>query len=83
MRSRGQVNRLRVTLKYDSSQPPPPDTALLCEGKEAGYTTRAAFSPTLRAPIGMAYLRRETSSPGAIVELADGSRAVVISTPAA
>jgi len=81
VRSRGQVNRLRVTLKYDSSQPPPPDTALLCEGKEAGYTTRAAFSPALGAPIGMAYLRRERSIPGAIVELPDGSRAAVISTP--
>ena len=81
VRSRGQVNRIRVTLKYDSSQPPPPGTVLLSEGKEAGYTTRAAFSPALRAPIGMAYLRRERSTPGAIVELPDGSRAAVISTP--
>jgi folate-binding protein YgfZ len=81
VRSRGQVNRLRVTLEYDSSQPPPPGTTLLSEGKEAGYTTRAAFSPALHAPIGMAYLRRERSTPGAIVELPDGSRATVISTP--
>src|SRR6202049_5277987 len=45
VRSRGQVNRVRVTLKYDSPQPPAPGTPLLSEGKEAGFTTRAAFSP--------------------------------------
>ena len=81
VRSRGQVNRLRVTLKYDSPQPPEADTPLLSEGKEAGYTTRAAFSPALGAPIGMAYLRREKSTHGSIIELPDGSHATVVSTP--
>jgi folate-binding protein YgfZ len=97
VRSRGQVNRVRVTLKYDLVAPggtgtparalpvqtlPAPGTPLLSEGKEAGYTTRAAFSPALKAPIGMAYLRREKSTPGSIVELPDASgTATVISTP--
>jgi folate-binding protein YgfZ len=82
VRSRGQVNRVRVTLKYDAPQPPAPGTPLLSEGKEAGYTTRAAFSPALNAPIGMAYLRREKSAPGSIVELADAAgAAAVIATP--
>ncbi|HET6929765.1 MAG TPA: glycine cleavage T C-terminal barrel domain-containing protein [Candidatus Acidoferrum sp.] len=84
VRSRGQVNRVRVTLKYDSPQPPAPETPLLSEGKEAGYTTRAAFSPALNAPIGMAYLRREKSTPGSVVGLpgAAGS-ATVLATPIA
>jgi len=82
VRSRGQVNRLRVTLRYDSAEPPRADTPLLSEGKEAGQTTRAAFSPALGASIGMAYLRREKSTPGSVVELPDGSKATVISTPA-
>ncbi len=84
VRSRGQVNRVRVTLKYDTPQPPAPGTPLLAEGKEAGYTTRAAFSPKLNAPIGMAYLRREKSTPGSTVELPDtmGS-ATVLATPIA
>lgn len=82
VRSRGQVNRVRVTVKYSSSQPPAPGTPLLSEGKEAGYTTRAAFSPTLNAPIGMAYVRREKSTPGSTVELPDAAgSATVISTP--
>src|SRR5208283_405564 len=84
VRSRGQVNRVRVTLKYDTPQPPAPGTLLFFEGKEAGYTTRAAFSPKLNAPIGMGYLRREKSSPGSILELPDAAgSATVLVTPIA
>jgi folate-binding protein YgfZ len=84
VRSRGQVNRVRVTLKYNAPQPPAPGTPLLSEGKEAGYTTRAAFSPALNSAIGMAYLRREKSTPGSIVELPDAAgNASVLATPIA
>jgi folate-binding protein YgfZ len=94
VRSRGQVNRVRVTLKYDASSPsgtgvparalPAPGTPLLSDGKEAGYTARGAFSPALNAPIGMAYVRREKSVPGSSLELADaGGSATVIVTPIA
>ena len=95
VRSRGQVNRVRVTLKYDLAPSgtgtpvypgragaPAPETPLFSEGKEVGYTTRSAFSPLLDAPIGMGYLRREKSSPGSVVELASGT-ATVLSTPIA
>ncbi|HXC47614.1 MAG TPA: glycine cleavage T C-terminal barrel domain-containing protein [Candidatus Sulfotelmatobacter sp.] len=82
VRSRGQVNRVRVTLKFNAPQPPAPGTTLLSEGKEAGSTTRAAFSPALNAPIGMAYLRREKSHPGSVLELPDAAgSATVIATP--
>jgi folate-binding protein YgfZ len=92
VRSRGQVNRVRVTLKYDldssrgtgtpACAPPAQGTVLSSEGKEAGYTTRAAFSPLLNSAMGMAYLRREKSAPGSVVELAGGT-ATVVSTPIA
>jgi len=89
VRSRGQVNRVRATLKYESGRAipdcdlPAPGTTLSSEGKEAGFTTRSGFSPALNTPIGMAYLRREKSVPGSILELPDGTRAEVISTPIA
>jgi folate-binding protein YgfZ len=99
VRSRGQVNRVRVTLKYDlsgiggtaipscASEPghnPAPNTPLLSEGKEAGHTTRAAFSPALNAPIGMAYVRREKSAPGSVLELPDAAgSATVLASPIA
>jgi folate-binding protein YgfZ len=93
VRSRGQINRTRVTLKYDAASPsaaatdasalPSPNTPLLSDGKEVGYTTRAGFSPLLDAPIGMGYLRREKSAPGSVVELPSGQRATVLATPIA
>jgi folate-binding protein YgfZ len=84
VRSRGHVNRVRVTLKYDTPRPPAPGTPLLSEGKEAGFTTRAAFSPALNANIGMGYIWREKSTPGSIVELPDAAgSATVIATPIA
>ena len=82
VRSRGQVNRVRVTLKYDTPQAPAHGTPLLSEGKEAGYTTRGGFSPALNAPIGMGYVRRESSTPGSVVEVGGGT-GVVVTTPIA
>jgi folate-binding protein YgfZ len=92
VRSRGQVNRVRATLKYDDATasggtaipgcaPPAPGTPLLSEGKEVGFTTRSAFSPLLNSPIGMVYLRREKSVPGTNLALPDGAQATVIPTP--
>jgi folate-binding protein YgfZ len=93
VRSRGQVNRVRVTLQYGLASTggpaipgcalPAPNTPLLSDGKEVGHTTRAAYSPSLQAPIGMGYVRREKSTSGSVLQLPDGSPATVISTPIA
>jgi len=83
VRSRGQVNRVRITLKYDSPEPPGPGTPLLSDGKEVGHTTRSAFSPVLGGPVGMGYVRREKSALGAAMELPNGAHATVIDTPIA
>jgi len=64
VRSRGQVNRLRVGLKIRAAEPPVPGAPLLVEGKETGYVTRTALSPALGCPVGMGYVRRENSAPG-------------------
>jgi folate-binding protein YgfZ len=80
VRSRGQVNRLRVLAKFDTSEPPASGTALASEGKEAGHVTRAAFSPALQTAVGMAYVRREKSQLGS--ELSCGAHvARVINSP--
>jgi folate-binding protein YgfZ len=64
VRSRGQVNRRRVTLRFSGQAVPNPGDPLTAEGKEAGYVTRAAFSPALASVIGMGYVRKESNSPG-------------------
>jgi len=80
VRSRGQVNRIRVSLKFDSPSAPTANSPLSSEGKELGNVTRAAFSPRLKTFIGMAYVRREKAAPGTVFELPDG-KATVITTP--
>lgn len=78
VRSRGQVNRVRVLVKFDSNAPPAPGTPLMADGREAGLVTRAAFSPTLQTAIGMAYVRREKSAVGS--KLFCGSSTVTVIT---
>jgi aminomethyltransferase len=80
VRSRGQVNRVRVSLRFDSAAPSAANTPLMSEGKEIGYITRTGFSPALAAPIGMGYVRREKSAPGATLQCGD-AQANVIATP--
>ena len=80
VRSRGQVNRVRVSLRFEGSDPPGPNATLLSEGREVGYVTRTGFSPAINASIGMGYLRREKAAPGTALECG-AIRATVITTP--
>jgi folate-binding protein YgfZ len=80
VRSRGHVNRRRVGVAFVGDAIPAPKTALLANGVEVGYVTRAAFSFALERPIGMAYLKREHNSAGSKLTWA-GGEAVVIDLP--
>jgi folate-binding protein YgfZ len=80
VRSRGQVNRARVSLRFDGGEAVEPNAALLSEGKEVGYVTRAGFSPAANAVIGTGYVRREKAAPGTELQCA-GGRASVIAVP--
>ena len=64
VRSRGQVNRRRAALRFIGNAIPSSGEILTSGGKEAGYVTRAAFSPTLAATIGMGYVRKENNEFG-------------------
>lgn len=76
VRSRGHVNRKRVSLQFSTAQPPALGTKLRAGEAEIGFVTSAAFSPAAGAAIGMGYVRRERFAPGTIIEL-DGSTATV------
>lgn len=76
VRSRGHVNRKRVSLKFSSSAPPPAGTKLRAGGSDVGFVTSSAFSPAYQTAIGMGYVRREQFAPGSTVEY-DGGTAEV------
>src|SRR5271169_5785868 len=95
VRSRGQVNRRRVQLKFSVADPPAPLTRLYAasaetqsaenkaaaaESKEAGIITSSAFSPAANAAIGMAYVRREHNSPGSVLDFTGGTAEVLSTT---
>jgi folate-binding protein YgfZ len=79
VRSRGHVNRRRVSLQFSTVDPPAPLSRLRtndAEAKEVGIVTSSAFSPASGQAIGMGYVRREQNSPGGILEF-DGGTATV------
>ena len=45
VRSRGQVNRKRVTLKFSTAEPPAPGTKLRAGGNDIGYVPAPRFHP--------------------------------------
>jgi folate-binding protein YgfZ len=77
VRSRGHVNRKRVSLQFSTAQPPAPGTKLRAGEAEIGFVTSAAFSPAAGAAIGMGYVRREQFAPGSLVELDSATTAMV------
>jgi folate-binding protein YgfZ len=76
VRSRGQVNRRRVGLRFTGKAVPGPGEILTSDGKEAGFVTRAAFAPALSSAIGMGYVRKENNSPGNALEWQSGTATV-------
>ena len=76
VRSRGQVNRRRVSLTFSTEIAPPADTILTFGGKEAGVVTRAAAPPDLPTAIGMAYVRKEGNAPGTQLNWPGGTATV-------
>jgi len=77
VRSRGQVNRVRVLLKLSGTEVPAGGTVLMADGKEVGHVTRAAFSPELQALLAMGYVRRESSAAGTVVACGSAEATVV------
>jgi folate-binding protein YgfZ len=77
VRSRGQVNRVRVLLKFAGPELAAAGEPLLADGKESGRVTRSAFSHALGAVIGMGYVRRENGAADSILQWSGGAATVV------
>jgi len=78
VRSRGHVNRQRVSLLFSGDAIPEAGAPLTAaDGKEAGYVTRAARIWDPPRVIGMGYIRKEADAPGATLQWAGGSATVI------
>jgi len=77
VRSRGQVNRRRVGLRFDGAAAPEAGAKLLAGGAEVGNVTSAAYSFAAGSAIGMGYLRREHTTPGRQLQWSGGTAEVI------
>jgi folate-binding protein YgfZ len=76
VRSRGQVNRRRVSLIFTGESLPAAGENLTVAGKEVGYVTRAAAPPALPFSIGMGYARKENNAHGSQLDWSGGTATV-------
>ena len=78
VRSRGQVNRQRVSLVFSGEAVPEVGTPLTVDGKEVGFVTRAAKAWDAVPPrvLGMGYVRREAGAPKSVLQWAGGTATV-------
>jgi tRNA-modifying protein YgfZ len=73
----GHVNQRLVGVRFFGSDVPTGGIELNCEARIVGSVTSAAFSPKLGAPLALAMIRREGSSPGTRLDSAIGGCEVV------
>jgi len=77
VRSRGQVNRQRVRLVFPGDVVPEANTPVNLDGKEVGYVTRAARTWDPPRVLAMAYIRKEATTPGTVLQWAGGTATIV------
>ena len=78
VRSRGHVNRRRVSLLFSGDAVPEVGAALTtADGKEAGYVTRAGRIWDPPRLIGMGYVRKDAEMPGATLQWSGGTATVI------
>jgi folate-binding protein YgfZ len=73
----GHVNKMLCGVKFSGQQIPPPGSELQSGEAPVGAVTSATFSPRLRAPLALAYLRRGATNPGTKLESELGVAEVV------
>ena len=67
--ARGHVNKRLVGLRIEGELAPRRDARILRAGVETGRVTSAAFSPHLRAPIALGYVKRDATAAGTRLEV--------------
>lgn len=73
----GHVNKTLVGVKFDGEQTPAAGAELLRDGQSVGQVTSAVFSPRLRAPLALAYIRRGSNTPGVRLDSTVGPAEVI------
>jgi tRNA-modifying protein YgfZ len=73
----GHVNRRLVGLQFSGEQIPAPGLELTAEQQSVGCVTSGVWSPRLRRPLALGYVRRQSQSAGTCLASAIGPAEVV------
>ena len=76
VRDRGHVNRRLVGLVLEGEAVPAPGAEIVAEGTAVGHVTSATFSPGLRRPIALGFVRRQHIEPGTPLGVRIGAETV-------
>ena len=68
----GRVNKNLVQFRSDTDLTPSRSSKFSSEGKEAGHVTSAAFSPSLKAVVGLGYAQRDFAREGTKLNVESG-----------
>ena len=77
VRSRGQVHRLLMQLRIESTEVPAPGTKVIEGTASVAEITSAGFSPALGEVVALGYVRTDKARPGAEMRLGDAVVRVV------
>ena len=78
VRSRGHVNRRRVSLLFSGDDVPEPGVPLTADdGKEVGSVTRAAHVWDPPRIVGMGYVRKDAEAPGTNLHWPGGTATII------
>ena len=82
--SRGHVNKNLVGILPEGAQPLTPGDPVYVQDNQVGMVTSSTFSPTLKRPLALGYVKREFTAPGTEVSVrrkGDSTRATISSLP--
>ena len=74
MRTYGSASKKLMGLACVGTSVPAPGEAIMRDSTEVGRVTSACWSPALRQPLALGYVKRGAYEPGTAVEIVSGSR---------
>ncbi len=75
--ARGHVNKFLVGVQFEGQELPAAETSLSDNSGEVGTVTSSSFSPTLNAPLALAYVKRGFDGEGQVFQSPQGSATIV------
>ena len=82
MRTYGSATKRLMGVLMEGDRPAQPGDRMVRGGEEAGWVTSACYSPALKRPVALGYLKRGAYEPGTAVEIVRGQTRIAATVAA-